>query len=448
MYALAINNGGTIRATTVQQQGGHVYLTSDSGTIVNTGTVNASATAAKAAGGQITLKTTGTVVNHGSIIAHGGQGGTGGTVDLSGGVVDFTGGVDLTTPGGTTGSLLLDPSSIDITTNPFANGTVTTTGSTTTYTPAPGFTGTSELYNQTLDAQLAIANVIVNGVNNVTVNAPITWGDTTASTPGNETASTLTLQTTAGKGTIVINAAITGHEVAIPPSSGPTPPPSTLPKATLVIDCAGNGFVTTGYNVGLGIDGSIDVDNFTLKNGLWQQIVSANAPTAQVPGYVTALPGFNVTNDFQLLNTSTFERFNGGNGLLPTAKAPGNAPYAIDDIFALQGHRARRPTRSSPATTSSIPTSPPTTPSTGMAATAPTAGQASSQSVKAARPFQPFRGTFNGNNFEVDGLYIYRPQRQPLRPLRRSLRQDRRTSALTSPAAKTSASAASLSVDS
>ena len=132
MYALAINNGGTIRATTVTNQGGHVWLTSDSGTIVNTGTVDASATAAKGVGGQVTLKTAGTVVNHGQVIAHGGQGGAGGTVDLSGGVVDFTGGVDLTTPGGTTGNLLLDPSSITIINDPNANGTVTTTGTTTT----------------------------------------------------------------------------------------------------------------------------------------------------------------------------------------------------------------------------------------------------------------------------------------------------------------------------
>ena len=115
MYALAINNGGTIRATTVQKQGGHVYLTSDSGVIVNTGTMDASATAAAGTGGTVQFKTSkaGTVVNHGAVIAHGGQGGTGGTVDLSGGTLDFAGGVDLTSPGGKTGSLLLDPQSID-----------------------------------------------------------------------------------------------------------------------------------------------------------------------------------------------------------------------------------------------------------------------------------------------------------------------------------------------
>jgi len=320
MYALAINNGGTIRATTVQKQGGHVFLTSDSGTIVNTGSIDASATVAQGTGGEITLKTAGTVVNHGSVISNGGQGGTGGTVELSGGVLDFEGGVDLTSPGGTTGSLLLDPATINIIDDPNANGTVTTTGDVTTYTPAPNFTG-SELYTQTLEAQLALANVVVNGVTKVTVTDAITWGDATASQPGSEFANSLTLETTAKGGSIVIDA----------PISGTWSGSGTGTQATLVIDAADNGFVTTGPN------GAIDVDNFTLENGFWQQIVSTSAPTAKVPGYVAVLPTFNVSNDFQLLNTSTFERFAGGNGLLPTVRAPGNSPYLIDDIYALQG---------------------------------------------------------------------------------------------------------------
>ncbi len=336
MYALAINNGGTIRASTVQKQGGRVYLTADSGVIVNTGSVDASATAAGATGGTIQFKTSssGTVVNHGLVISHGGQGGTGGTVDLSGGTLDFTGGVDLTTVGGKTGSLLLDPSSITVNNDPNANGTVTTTGTVTTYMPAPNFPGgVSTLYNVTLEAQLAIANVIVDGVNNVTVNAPVTWTDDTASIEGAEFASTLTLETTGKAGTININQAITAHLTDLTTPANPST--GTGARAGLTIDAQGNGFVTTGPS------GSIDVDNFTLEAGIWQQIVTPNPPTAAqlkaMPGLMTALPGFNVTNDFQLDGTSTFERFAGGDGLAPTPRQPNNSPYQIVDIYGLQG---------------------------------------------------------------------------------------------------------------
>ncbi len=401
MYALAINNGGTIRATTVQKQGGHVWLTADSGVIVNTGTVDASATAPNGAGGQVTLKTntSGTVVNHGQILAHGGQGGTGGTVDLSGGHLDFTGGVDLTTPGGTTGNLLLDPSSITIINDPNANGTVTTTGATTTYTPAPNFPG-SELYTLTLEAQLAVANVIVNGINNVTVADAITWGDATASTSGAEFANSLTLQTTAKGGTIVIDAPITGLWTGT----------GTGTKATLILNAAGNGFITTGLN------GTIDVDNFTLENGFWQQIVSNLAPTAKAPGYLTALPAFEVTNDFQLLNTTTFERFAGGNGLLPTARAPGNAPYQIVDIFGLQGIGSPSDTLLSDnyildndisldRTTGDVSNT--TINWNGGNGTDGGAGWV--PIGEGGARVEPFTGTFNGNNFIIAGFYYNRP---------------------------------------
>jgi len=407
MYALAINNGGTIRATTVANQGGHVFLTSDSGTIVNTGSVDVSATAAQGAGGQVTLKTSGTVVNHGQIIAHGGQGGTGGTVDLSGGVVDFAGGVNLTTPGGTTGNLLLDPSSITIDNNTNANGTITTTGTTTTYTPAPNFVG-SELFTGTLEAQLAIANVIVNGVNNVTVANAITWGDATASTSGMEFANSLTLQTTAKGGTIVIDAPITGLVTPI----GTPMAPSTLSKATLILDAFDNGFITTGTA------GTIDVDNFILKNGFWQQIVSNLAPTKTAPGYipvVDGLPAFNVTNDFQLLNTSTFERFAGGNGLLPTTRAPGNSPYQIVDIFGLQGIGSPSDTllgkdyildndinyNGTDVTNTTVNWN-------GGDGTDGGAGWV--PIGEGGTTVKPFTGVFNGNGFVIGGFYYYRPE--------------------------------------
>ena len=110
IYALAIQNKGVVRATTLTQQGGHIYLTSDSGTVVNSGTLDASATAAGGQGGTVLVKSAaGKVVHSGKIIARGGQGGVGGNAEISGPQFSFTGTVDLTSPGGTTGNLLLDP---------------------------------------------------------------------------------------------------------------------------------------------------------------------------------------------------------------------------------------------------------------------------------------------------------------------------------------------------
>ncbi len=115
IYGLAVQNLGTIRATTVSHQGGHIWLTSDSGKVSNAGMLDASATAAGGKGGTVTVKsTTGTVSHTGQIVAKGGQGGVGGNAEISGAQVQFTGTVDLTAPHGTTGNLLIDPTDVDI----------------------------------------------------------------------------------------------------------------------------------------------------------------------------------------------------------------------------------------------------------------------------------------------------------------------------------------------
>jgi filamentous hemagglutinin family protein len=388
MYALAINNGGTIRAATVQKQGGHVYLTSDSGVIVNTGNIDVSATAALGAGGTVLVKTSGAAVQHGTIAARGGQGGTGGTVELSGSSLDFEGNVDLTSPGGTTGNLLLDPQEIDII-GTEGNGVVTTSGTTTTYVPATGFT-TSTLWNATLEAQLSIANVIVDGVNNVTVDAPITW------TSGKS----LTLETTgagANLGRIIINQAITGNSGS-----------SSLD--TLIINDENNGFVTTGAG------GVISVDNFTLNAGYWQQIVSPNAPTAKMPGLVSALPGFTVGNDFQLDGTSTFARFAGGDGVAVNARNPNDAPFQVADLYSLQGIgspsglllggnyilEANIAYDGSAVTANTIYWN-------GGNVANGTNGAGFVPIGEGGSTVLPFSGVFDGNNFTIAGYYFYRP---------------------------------------
>jgi hypothetical protein len=110
IYALAINNEGAIRATTLANRGGQIWLSADSGTVVNSGTLDASATANGGQGGTVTLKTEGAAIDNGKILAKGGQGGAGGNVDISGKTgLSFTGTVDLTAPGGATGNLLIVP---------------------------------------------------------------------------------------------------------------------------------------------------------------------------------------------------------------------------------------------------------------------------------------------------------------------------------------------------
>jgi filamentous hemagglutinin family protein len=71
MFALAINNEGTVRATSVAQKGGRIFLTTDSGLVQNTGTL-----AAKSGnnGGNIAISG-GSVWNRQTIDASGAQGG-------------------------------------------------------------------------------------------------------------------------------------------------------------------------------------------------------------------------------------------------------------------------------------------------------------------------------------------------------------------------------------
>jgi len=89
IYALAINNGGIIRATGVRREGGRVFLTSDGGNIENSGAI--SANNANGGGGYVSLAggrndaTPSTVINSGTIEARGdGIGTKGGEVRMTG----------------------------------------------------------------------------------------------------------------------------------------------------------------------------------------------------------------------------------------------------------------------------------------------------------------------------------------------------------------------------
>jgi filamentous hemagglutinin family protein len=273
MYALAINNSGTIVATTVKRQGGHIYLTSDSGTIVNSGTLDASATAPGGLGGTIVLKSaTGTTIHSGRILARGGQGGAGGSVDISGAKLGFTGTVDLTAPGGTTGNLLLDPGTLDVVTG--GSGTIVSGQNDST---------SSTIDPTTVDNALGAANLTLNADTNITISDGLTWAST----------NTLTLSTNTSGSTIDINAPISA------PNGGLTLSTAEATDAIMT-----------------GAAGSISVANFTLQNGFWNQ----NSAT---------LPGFSANQNFSLQG-GTFLRVTGGTGTV-------GSPYQITDVYGLQG---------------------------------------------------------------------------------------------------------------
>ena len=295
IYALAIQNEGMVQATTVAHQGGHIYLTSDSGTIVNSGTLDASATAAGGAGGTILVKSTaGKVVHSGKLLARGGAGGTGGNAEISGAVVTFTGTVDLRADGGKTGTLLLDPDSVVV------NGTGTGTN--------PGIT---YLSNTSVDSSLGDADFVLNADNNIAINADIDWTSGT----------TLTLSTNNTGSAIQINAAINGT------SDGTA---SGTPNGSLVI--AGG----TGSVISTSMAGTVNVQNFNLQSGSWVQLINVNGNGGNLPetydingNPLSILPTFNVTGDFEIGNTAAFLRADSGNGT--------TIYYGLQDIYGVQG---------------------------------------------------------------------------------------------------------------
>lgn len=288
IYALAIQNEGLVRATTVTQQGGHIYLTADSGTIVNSGTLNASATAAKGHGGTILMKSkAGKVVHSGKIIDRGGKGGAGGNVEISGAQVAITGTVDTTAEDGTTGNLLLDPATINVITG----GGTDPNGSTVDPT--------------TIDSLLDSTGLTLSASNNITISSDISW----------DSGNNLALVTTTAGSTIDINAGITNSHAT---------------TGGLIINAAAATDV-----ISTSINGTINVANFTLQRGAWKQLVNVggnggNIPQVLVNGSETSeLPAFTATNDFEVGANATFLRADSGNG--------STAYYGLEDVYGLQG---------------------------------------------------------------------------------------------------------------
>jgi filamentous hemagglutinin family protein len=275
LYALAINNSGVIRATTVRHQGGHIYLTADSGTVVNSGTLNVSAKARHGQGGSVLLESTeGTAINSGTILAKGGWHGTGGNVEISGNVVQETGSVNTTAKGGTTGTLRIDPGSFTV--------------------AADGIDETGADVASLLSAN----NLIINADNSITINDGITWTNS----------NTLTLSTTNNGSTIVINAPIAGSD------------------GKLVIDAAG-----TGSQVTTGADGTILVGSFILQAGQWIQ------NSATLPAF-TASSDFEITGGSFLRVTGGDGSVESPYVVTDVYGLQGIASLPLDDSYALGGN--------------------------------------------------------------------------------------------------------------
>ena len=164
--------------------------------------------------------------------------------------------------------------------------------------------------------------------------------------------------------------------------------PITAPLGGIALNAAGTGsLVTSGSTGSLSLTGviqPISTQYFNLQGGNWTQIESS-------------FPVFDV-NDFDIKTgaNAQFTRALGGDGL-------SGDPYQITDVYGLQGIGSDAATLSyNYILANTIDAS--ATAAWNNALVSQSAGFAPIGSTTI-----PFSGTFNGNNFTVNNLYIYRP---------------------------------------
>ena len=197
-------------------------------------------------GGKVIVWADDTTRAYGSISARGGeQGGNGGFVENSGRrYLDFQGRVDTRAPQGLAGTLLLDPSDIEIATGPNA-----TLGTGTVVDPFYGIAtgGWSNLEVGRLVTALGGGNVVVDatkgsvGSGNIRVSTPVTWAT-----------NALTLQTSTS-GSIAINAAMTATgtgSVKLDAGSGGITQTAAIQVSTLEVLSVGNVSLSSSNLVG------------------------------------------------------------------------------------------------------------------------------------------------------------------------------------------------------
>ena len=320
-------------------------------------------------GGNIAIWSDNFTKVYGTISAQGGaSGGNGGFIETSShNYLDINGlSVNTSASHGNPGTWLLDPSNIFIALNQAdatAAGMTGTDSSANTGSgvnpetfAATGIVQDSLLTTGTLTTALNSTDVIVSttntngtGLGNITVVDPITWSSTHA----------LTLS---AANNIVINAAITGTGGALNLSAA-----------------------NASQSITTGTSGTINVNNFNLTQGQWYQVTNP-------------LPSFEVITNFQinsgtLPNTNAqFIRALSGNG--------GATPYSIADIYGLQGVASTIATLNYNYQLNNNIDATNTRNWNSGAGFVP---------IGTGQTTQKFFGTFEGNNYTVNNLYINLP---------------------------------------
>ena len=203
----AVNNSGVIQARGVDEHDGAVYLLADGGAITLDGTsridvsgdkgggtvhiggdfhgagseVRADAVAIASGatikadaldsgnGGKVAVWSDGSTMYQGSISARGGeQGGNGGFVEVSGARLTFAGTANTSAAKGNTGTLLLDPTTLNITDGAAVAGDLSGSGATILAADANGTT-TNGIAETTLEGLGATTNVVLEATGQITV---------------------------------------------------------------------------------------------------------------------------------------------------------------------------------------------------------------------------------------------------------------------------------------
>ncbi|WP_341909105.1 YDG domain-containing protein [Polaromonas sp. YR568] len=256
--------------------------------------------------------------------AGGSESGNGGMAEVSGKqYLEYTGLADLTAARGATGTLLLDPSDITISTAANSGGLGT----------GPTFqngTGTANLNITTLLGQLASANVIVNTSPGTGGSGNITVANNIAYTGG--TARTLTL---AADGNIAVNAAITSSTASLS---------TNLNAAGTTTFGAGGSLATRGGNVAItGTTKSLGAIDTTGGTGTGNFSITGTGAVSQTSGALvikgattlTAGTGNDITLDSATNNFASVSITSGNNVTLRDANAVALGASSVTGNLAL-----------------------------------------------------------------------------------------------------------------
>ena len=288
-------------------------------------------------GGHIAVLSTNSTQMDGAIAARGSQGGNGGFVEVSGDILGMTGAVDLSAPSGAIGTLLLDPTFLDVVNGVAGAGSedanFTTNGGSVFYND--GNTGTPDtISNGVIDA--FGANVLLQAKNTLTVAANISLTTNPGQNLTMEAGGTLTIDPG-----VVVTAS--GNVILATGGAGPTPPPA---RASPLISISG-AVNSTGGSVSLlsGPAGAIDINaggsvagaTVTLTGGTGGIAMTGNAALGQIGSAIDISSTGGVTQ----ASTSTIiaNRLGSSGGVTGTASflGTGNAINVVTNFTATGG---------------------------------------------------------------------------------------------------------------